>query len=127
MPVRSTNGSLPSQSFWGKFKGKTNKEAEFRERQAQMSLSRQRLLTLAYDDRETIRMVCTIFRVAYRLTDVHFSFPILTLYVYVASDRKSILIICRNSRRLPESGQDHHLKLASVYECLSNMHLSMRL
>jgi hypothetical protein len=53
----STNGSLPSQSFWGKFKGKTNKESDFRDRQAQMSLSRQRLLTLAYDDRETIRML----------------------------------------------------------------------
>lgn len=59
MPVRSTNGSLPSQGFWGKLKGKSNKEAEFRERQAQMALSRQRLLTLAYGDMETIRMVHT--------------------------------------------------------------------
>jgi hypothetical protein len=56
MPVRSTNGSLPS-NFWGKLKGKNNKDAELRDRQAQMALSRQRLLTLAFDDMETIRMV----------------------------------------------------------------------
>ncbi|KIM87141.1 hypothetical protein PILCRDRAFT_299674 [Piloderma croceum F 1598] len=54
----STNGNLPSSSsFWGKLKGKSNKEAEFRERQAQMALSRQRLLTMAYGDMETIRML----------------------------------------------------------------------
>jgi hypothetical protein len=29
-----------------------------REKQAQMALARQRLLTLAYGDMETIRMVC---------------------------------------------------------------------
>jgi hypothetical protein len=63
-PNRSTNASLPSQSFWGKFKGggggggggKNNKD-DMREQQAQMAIARQRLLTLAYGDMETIRMV----------------------------------------------------------------------
>ena len=53
---RSTSASLPSQSFWGKFKPKT-KETDMRDKQAQMALARQRLLTLAYGDMETIRMV----------------------------------------------------------------------
>ncbi|KAG1772744.1 hypothetical protein EDD22DRAFT_859906 [Suillus occidentalis] len=53
---RSTSASLPSQSFWGKFKKKPDKESEFRERQAQMALARQRLLTLAYEDMETVRV-----------------------------------------------------------------------
>lgn len=52
---RSTSASLPSQSFWGKFKPK-NKE-DMRDRQAQMALARQRLLTMAFGDMETIRMV----------------------------------------------------------------------
>ena len=50
---RSTNGSLPSQSFWGKFKPRGGKDSD---RNGQMALSRQRLLTLAYGDMETIRM-----------------------------------------------------------------------
>jgi hypothetical protein len=54
---RSTSASLPSQSFWGKFKKKGDKESEFRERQAQMALARQRLLTLAYEEMETVRVV----------------------------------------------------------------------
>jgi hypothetical protein len=55
---RSTSASLPSQSFWGKFKGGKNKQdLDLREKQAQMALSRQRLLTLAFGDMETIRMV----------------------------------------------------------------------
>ena len=56
---RSTSASLPSQSFWGKFKKKGDKESEARERQAQMALARQRLLTLAYEDMETVRVVST--------------------------------------------------------------------
>lgn len=52
----STSASLPSQSFWGKFKPK-NKETDMRDKQAQMALARQRLLTLAYGDMETIRML----------------------------------------------------------------------
>lgn len=63
---RSTSASLPSQSFWGKFKGgggggggggKNNKDVDMRDKQAQMAIARQRLLTLAYGDMETIRMV----------------------------------------------------------------------
>ncbi|KAL0946840.1 hypothetical protein HGRIS_013008 [Hohenbuehelia grisea] len=54
----STNGSLPSQSFWGKFKPKPKDDMN---RQAQMALARQRLLTLAYGDMETIRMLPSSF------------------------------------------------------------------
>jgi hypothetical protein len=60
---RSTSASLPPQSFWGKFKGggggggKNSKEVDMRDKQAQMAIARQRLLTLAYGDMETIRMV----------------------------------------------------------------------
>lgn len=57
----STSASLPSQSFWGKFKKKGDKESEFRERQAQMALARQRLLTLAYEDMETVRVLPNSF------------------------------------------------------------------
>lgn len=54
----STSGSLPNHSFWGKFKGKkSDKESEYRDKQAQMALARQRLLTLAYGDMETVRML----------------------------------------------------------------------
>lgn len=55
-----SHSSLPSsQGFWGRFKTpKSNNQMELREKQAQqMALSRQRLLTLAFDDMETIRMV----------------------------------------------------------------------
>nr|GAT53192.1 predicted protein [Mycena chlorophos] len=51
----STSASLPSQSFWGKFK--PQKKDEMRDKQSQMALARQRLLTLAYGDMETIRVV----------------------------------------------------------------------
>ncbi|EJF65896.1 hypothetical protein BD309DRAFT_1013767 [Dichomitus squalens] len=56
----TSNASLPtSQGFWNRFKTpKSNKEAELREqRQAQLALSRQRLLTLVFDDMETVRML----------------------------------------------------------------------
>ena len=64
---RTSNASLPSQGFWSKLKpgggGKNLKEAEMRQQQQQqqhqMALSRQRLLTLVYDEMETVRMVCT--------------------------------------------------------------------
>ncbi|KAF7304916.1 hypothetical protein MKEN_01205900 [Mycena kentingensis (nom. inval.)] len=55
----STSASLPSQSFWGKFKPKT--KDDLRDKQAQMALARQRLLTLAYGDMETIRVLPTTF------------------------------------------------------------------
>jgi hypothetical protein len=62
----TSNASLPSQGFWSKLKpggGKVTKESEMRhqqqQQQQQMALSRQRLLTLVYDDMETVRMVCT--------------------------------------------------------------------
>ncbi|KAH9951988.1 hypothetical protein B0H21DRAFT_715207 [Amylocystis lapponica] len=56
----TSNASLPSsQGFWGRFKTpRPNPQMELREKQAQqMALSRQRLLTLAFDDMETIRML----------------------------------------------------------------------
>ena len=53
---RSTSASLPAQSFWDKFKPK-GKDVDMRDRQAQMALARQRLLTLVFGDMETIRMV----------------------------------------------------------------------
>ena len=64
---RTSNASLPSQGFWSKLKpgggGKNVKDAEMRQQQhqqqQQMALSRQRLLTLVYDEMETVRMVCT--------------------------------------------------------------------
>lgn len=65
---RSTSASLPSQSFWGKFKKKGDKESEFRERQAQMALARQRLLTLAYDEMETVRVVRISFALVLLIT-----------------------------------------------------------
>ncbi|KAH0827161.1 hypothetical protein J3R83DRAFT_4852 [Lanmaoa asiatica] len=53
----STSASLPSQSFWNKFKNKkSDKDSEYRERQSHMALARQRLLTLAYGDMETVRV-----------------------------------------------------------------------
>lgn len=62
LSARSTNASLPPQngSFWGRIKGGgKSKDAEVREKHAQQqqALARQRLLTLAFDDMETIRMV----------------------------------------------------------------------
>ncbi|CAK5277408.1 unnamed protein product [Mycena citricolor] len=56
----STSASLPSQSFWGKFKPKGNKD-EMRDKTSQMALARQRLLTLAFGDMETIRMLPNSF------------------------------------------------------------------
>ncbi|KAM5532054.1 hypothetical protein V8D89_014305 [Ganoderma adspersum] len=52
----NSNASLPtSQGFWNRFKTpKVNKDAE---RQAQLALSRQRLLTLVFDDMETIKIL----------------------------------------------------------------------
>ncbi|KAF9230854.1 hypothetical protein BU15DRAFT_56798 [Melanogaster broomeanus] len=41
---RTTNASLPSQSFWGKSKNKN-------------ALARQRILILAYGDMETVRVL----------------------------------------------------------------------
>lgn len=56
-PPRGSNVSLSAGgSFWGRLKPK-NKENELREKQAQMALARTRLLTLAYGDMETIRLV----------------------------------------------------------------------
>ncbi|KAH9001135.1 hypothetical protein EDB92DRAFT_1824976 [Lactarius akahatsu] len=63
----TSNASLPSQGFWSKLKpgGKNVKEAEMRQQQhqqqQQMALSRQRLLTLVYDDMETVRMLPNTF------------------------------------------------------------------
>lgn len=53
---RGSNASLTSNSFWNKFKSK-NKEPDLREKQAQMALTRTRLLTLAFGEMETIRTV----------------------------------------------------------------------
>ncbi|EDR06699.1 uncharacterized protein LACBIDRAFT_328618 [Laccaria bicolor S238N-H82] len=52
---RSTSASLPAQSFWDTFRPK-NKD-DMRNKQAQRALARQRLLTLAYGDMETVRML----------------------------------------------------------------------
>ncbi|KAI9064481.1 hypothetical protein FKP32DRAFT_644172 [Trametes sanguinea] len=60
----TSNASLPSsQGFWGRFKSPKNpKEPDLRERaQAQLALTRQRLLTLAFQDMETIRMLPSSF------------------------------------------------------------------
>ncbi|OCH94944.1 hypothetical protein OBBRIDRAFT_746359 [Obba rivulosa] len=58
----TSNASLPSQGFWGRFRPPRNKEADIREKQAaQMALTRQRLLTLAFGDMETIRMLPSSF------------------------------------------------------------------
>ncbi|EDQ98098.1 uncharacterized protein LACBIDRAFT_310939 [Laccaria bicolor S238N-H82] len=51
----STSASLPAQSFWDTFRPK-NKD-DMRNKQAQRALARQRLLTLAYGDMETVRML----------------------------------------------------------------------
>ncbi|KAK0197048.1 hypothetical protein F5146DRAFT_1013834 [Armillaria mellea] len=47
----STNTSLPHQGLWNRFKGK-NKD----EMQKQQALARQRLLTLCFEEMETVRM-----------------------------------------------------------------------
>ncbi|KAK0210811.1 hypothetical protein DFS33DRAFT_1378801 [Desarmillaria ectypa] len=53
LPIRSTNTSLPHQGgLWNRFKGK-NKD----EMQKQQALARQRLLTLCFEDMETVRML----------------------------------------------------------------------
>ncbi|KAI0797981.1 hypothetical protein C8Q75DRAFT_801883 [Abortiporus biennis] len=57
----ASNASLPGQGFWGRFKTPKSKEMELREKQAQMALTRQRLLTLAFGDMETIRMLPPTF------------------------------------------------------------------
>ncbi|KAF9053745.1 hypothetical protein BDZ89DRAFT_976334 [Hymenopellis radicata] len=54
----SLNGGSGGVGFWGKIRGGKNKEAEVREKQA---LARQRLLTLAFDDMETVRMLPNTF------------------------------------------------------------------
>jgi hypothetical protein len=68
---RSTSGSLPSQSFWGKFKPKNNKDID---RDAQMALSRQRLLTLVFGEMETIRMVRSHTLTSHSIADRVLSF-----------------------------------------------------
>ena len=70
----TSNASLPtSQGFWNRFKTpKSNKEAELREqRQAQLALSRQRLLTLVFDEMETVRMVSNALRILVSHTTDH--------------------------------------------------------
>lgn len=62
MISRVSNASLPSQGgFWGRFKspkgGKDMKLEQPSQQPPQMALSRQRLLTLAFGDMETIRIV----------------------------------------------------------------------
>lgn len=60
----ASNASLPSsQGFWGRFKTpKSNKDVELApNRQNPMALARQRLLTLAFGDMETIRMLPNTF------------------------------------------------------------------
>ena len=52
---RSTSTSLPNQAFWSKFKPK-GKEPE--DKQGPMSVARQRLMTLAYGEFETLLKVC---------------------------------------------------------------------
>ncbi|KAH9946082.1 uncharacterized protein BXZ73DRAFT_95587 [Epithele typhae] len=55
-PSGSSAGLPTPQGFWGRFKTpKTNKDSDMR--QATMALTRQRLLTLAFEDMETIRML----------------------------------------------------------------------
>ncbi|KAF8163342.1 hypothetical protein B0H34DRAFT_695070 [Crassisporium funariophilum] len=49
----STNTSLPTQAFWNKFKPKP-KEPEIQNKQGPMAVARQRLLTLAYGEIETL-------------------------------------------------------------------------
>jgi hypothetical protein len=51
---RSTSTSLPNQAFWSKFKPK-GKEPE--DKQGPMAMSRQRLMTLAYGEFETLLKV----------------------------------------------------------------------
>ncbi|KAK7054844.1 hypothetical protein VNI00_003307 [Paramarasmius palmivorus] len=53
---RSSNGGLPNQSFWGRFRPKS-KEPDKPPPMPPMALTRQRLLTLAFGDMETI---CTL-------------------------------------------------------------------
>lgn len=53
---RTSNASLPAQSFWGKLKPK-NKEGDLRQQAAQMSMTRQRLLTLVFGEQETLHLV----------------------------------------------------------------------
>ncbi|KAF9454533.1 hypothetical protein P691DRAFT_309862 [Macrolepiota fuliginosa MF-IS2] len=57
----STSASLPSgQSFWGKLKPK-NKEGDLRQQAAQMSMTRQRLLTLVFGEQETLHLLPNSF------------------------------------------------------------------
>ncbi|KIP09610.1 hypothetical protein PHLGIDRAFT_126197 [Phlebiopsis gigantea 11061_1 CR5-6] len=56
----ASNASLPSNGFWGKFKtpkGGKEMKLEQQQPQAAMPLARQRLLTLAFGDMETIRVL----------------------------------------------------------------------
>lgn len=55
----ASNASLPASQggFWGRFKTPKGKEMELSQKQAQMALTRQRLLTLAFGDMETVRML----------------------------------------------------------------------
>ena len=68
----TSSGSLPSRSFWGKYKTKTN-ESDSPQRPAQMALQRQPLLTLAYGDMETIRMVRAVFTLSISCVLISFS------------------------------------------------------
>lgn len=54
-----SNASLPSQGFWGRFKTpKGGNQMDLKQAPPpQMTLSRQRLLTLAFGEMETVRMV----------------------------------------------------------------------
>ena len=120
---RSTSASLPSQSFWNKFKNKKTDNNEY-QRQSQMALARQRLLTLAYGDMETIRVVsrsspCPIRRSSIQSAATKLSCVCASLSMPYPSRPPSLgTRSCR--QRLDKAPTRCHLQLASADRiCLS--------
>ena len=120
---RSTSASLPSQSFWNKFKNKkSDKDTDYRGGQSHMALARQRLLTLAYGDMETVRVVSLLPSLS---PDAHSFLPSAATKLS-CEDSRSIRFIspptdtdtlgARGRRqRLDKASPRCHLQLASAY------------
>ena len=59
---RGSNASLPSQSFWQKFKTpRGGNQMDLKQAPPPMALTRQKLLTLVFGEMETIRMVSSLY------------------------------------------------------------------
>ncbi|KAH0583829.1 hypothetical protein H2248_009428 [Termitomyces sp. 'cryptogamus'] len=95
-----SNAGLPTPSIWDKLKGK-GKDVEMRDRQA---LARQRLLTLAFGDMETLRLVTLYLCLIFLASHTPHSSP--TPLPFVASPPSCYLFIHLHIQELEAAARD---------------------